>query len=231
MFDEKEIKKIITQSLAGTDEPETEGLSEAYVAAPKTYMQSSDLVSQKTKDTHLKLYQHEVARLNKVSAELDAADRVDVNSNGCDYRALKLDEVHNLNTVYLHELYFANCFDPHSELFMDTLAFMRLQRDFGSFELWQADFMACAQANREGWAVCGYNTFLKRFMNTFVDLHSGNVPMGFVPVIVVDVWSHAYFRDYLDDKKSYVIAMMKELNWEIIEERFRKVEKINEALR
>ena len=45
----------------------------------------------------------------------------------------------------------------------------------------------------------------------------------------MDMWSHAYFRDYLSDKKSYVTAMMRELNWEIIESRFNVVERLIEA--
>lgn len=230
MLDEKELKKIISDSMPKQGNEE-EQLDEAYVASPKTYMQTSELVSQKTKDTHIKLYHHEIARLNKVSAELDAADRVDVSSDGCEYRSLKIDETRNLNAVYLHELYFANCFDPHSELFFDTLAYMRLQRDWGTFEMWQADFMACAQSCGQGWAVCGYNTFLKRFVNMFVSNHSQDVMMGLIPVIVVDMFEHARFKDYLDDKKSYLIAQMKEFNWEIIEERFKKIEKVNEALK
>ena len=64
-------------------------------------------------------------------------------------------------------------------------------------------------------------------MNIVIDLHSLNVPIDCVPIVVVDCWEHSYYRDYLSDRKTYVYAMMKELNWNEIENRFRKAEKIS----
>jgi superoxide dismutase len=50
-------------------------------------------------------------------------------------------------------------------------------------------------------------------------------------VIVMDVWQHAYYKDYLRDVKTYTVAMMKELNWTVIEDRFKKAERISQAMR
>jgi Fe-Mn family superoxide dismutase len=114
---------------------------------------------------------------------------------------------------------------------MDSLAYMRLARDFGTFDDWQKDFIACCQASRCGWAMTYYNFYTKAFMNTFIDLHSENVPVFGYPVIVMDVWQHAYYRDYLKDVKTYVVAMMKQFNWRVIEKRFEKADNISKALR
>tara|TARA_Y100000034_G_C6546005_1_gene235732 strand:- start:137 stop:484 length:348 start_codon:yes stop_codon:yes gene_type:complete len=114
---------------------------------------------------------------------------------------------------------------------MDSLAYMRLARDFGSFDEWQKDFIACCNASRCGWAITYYNFYTKSLMNTFIDLHSENVPVFGYPVIVMDVWQHAYYKDYLKDVKTYVVAMMKQFNWKVIEKRFEKVDKISKALR
>jgi Fe-Mn family superoxide dismutase len=206
-------------------------VNEAYVAEPKTYGQVSELLSQRTKDAHIELYKGYVEDVNKISAELDTADRANSNAKHAQYRSLKLDETYNTNAVYLHELFFANCFDPHSEVYMDSLAYLRIQRDFGTFDDWQRDFMACAMACGEGWAVCGYNVFLKRIVNTVVSNHSQDVMIGLVPLIVVDMWSHGYYRDYMTDKKSYFVAMMRQLNWNVIEDRFKRVDAIAQALR
>ena len=67
-------------------------------------------------------------------------------------------------------------------------------------------------------------------MNCSVDLHSLNVPVGAYPVIVMDVWQHAYYRDYLKDVKSYVYGMMKQLNWNTIEKRVHKADEISKVL-
>lgn len=206
-------------------------LDESFVASPKPYKQVTEFISQKTKDAHIELYHGYIESANKVSGMLDSANTEDTDSRHSDFRSLKLDEAFNLNAVWLHELFFANCFDPQSEIYMDSIAFMRLQRDFGTFDAWQKDFIACAKSCGEGWAVCGYNMFLKRFVNTIISHHSGDVQVGLYPVIVLDAWSHSYFRDYLVDKSSYVTAMMRELNWVAIEERFNKVEKIAEVIK
>jgi len=67
---------------------------------------------------------------------------------------------------------------------------------------------------------------LKRYINVIVDLHTEGIPVGFVPIIVMDCWEHAYYRDYLTDRKTYIYGMMKELNWSVIDERIQKVERM-----
>lgn len=206
-------------------------LDESYVHEPKPFKQVTEFVSQKTKDSHVELYKNYVESLNKVSAELDTAPRNQSNPRHSEFRTLKIDETYNLNAAWFHELYFANCFDPHSEIVMDSIAYLKLQRDFGTFEDWQRDFMSCALSAGNGWAICGYNMFLKRYVNTFVSGHNENVFAGFYPLIVVDMWEHAYTRDYLTDKKSYLVSQMRELNWNVIEERFKKTEAIGAVLK
>lgn len=205
-----------------------EKLNESYVAMPKKYNLNTELLSTKAKTAHNELYNKYIDGLNRASAELDTADKKqDLRA----YHDTKRREIYNLNGVYLHELFFANISDVHSEITMDTLTFMRLERDFGTFDNWQYDFVANAMTPTNGWAVCAYSTFLQRYINFFVHNHDGYIPLGCYPVIVVDVWEHAYFRDYLTDRKAYVYAMMKELQWDVIEERFKRAEKIAEALR
>jgi Fe-Mn family superoxide dismutase len=211
--------------------PQQSVVNESFVAEPKPFKQVSELVSQKTKDSHVELYKRYVEAVNGVSARLDTADNEIANSMHSDYRSLKLDETFNLNAVWLHELYFANCFDPHSNVYMDSKAYMRLERDFGTFEDWQKDFMACAMSAGNGWAISGYHMFLKRYINVMISNHSQDVMVGFYPLIVIDMHEHAYHRDYLTDKKSYLIAQMRELNWNTIEERFLKAEALNEVLK
>ena len=206
-------------------------LDESYVAEPKPFKQVSELVSQKTKDSHVESYKKYVEALNGVSAELDTADRAAADSKHSEFRSLKLDETYNLNGVWLHELYFANCFDPHSEVYMDSKAYLRLERDFGTFEDWQKDFIACALSSGQGWAVCGYNMYLKRYINTMVSNNSQDVMVGLYPLVVVDMHEHAYFRDYMSDKKSYLVAQMREFNWNVVEERFLKAEALHEVLK
>jgi len=127
-------------------------------------------------------------------------------------------------------MYFENISDLNSTVSVDSLAYMRLARDFGTFDKWQEDFVACCLSARNGWGITFYNPQLRRYMNTVIDLHSSNVMIGLMPIIVMDCWEHSYYRDYLKDRKTYVYGMMKELNWSVIEDRVKKADKIAKIL-
>ena len=75
-----------------------------------------------------------------------------------------------------------------------------------------------------------YSIPLKRYMNVVVDGHTSGIPAATIPIICLNVAEHYYFRDYLANRKAYVYAMMKELNWEVIEKRVRKAEKIAKVM-
>ena len=222
MKDLKEVlKKNISQTIGGS-------LNEAYVTQEKKYELGTELLSEKTKKGHQEVLSAHVKTLNQVSAFLDTAELELADLNNSKLRSLKQDEVYNLNASFLHAFYFENISDPNSVINMDSMAYLRLERDFGSFENWQKDFIACALSSRSGWAITVYNFFLNRYMNVCVDLHSSHVPFASYPIVVLDCWEHAYYRDYLGNKKSYVYAMMKELKWSKIEERIKKVERMKQ---
>lgn len=223
-----DIKSIIRSSLKID---EKHAINESLVSQEKKFNLMTEFQSNATKLAHNKLYQNYIEAFNRVSAELDTADRQNANSNNSQYRSLKQDETYNMNAVYLHEMYFANISDIQSNIAMDSLAYMRISRDFGDFDKWQEDFIACCMSARCGWAITYYNLFTQTYMNTFIDLHSSQVPVGCIPIVVMDVWQHAYYRDYLSDVKTFTYAMMKELNWNIIESRVKKAEKIAQAMR
>jgi Fe-Mn family superoxide dismutase len=220
-----DLRKILRK---GLELDNLENINEAYSAQEKTYDLNTDLILAKTKDSHKQLYKGYIQNLNLASSKLDTADRKSA-SDTSDYRSTKLDEQYSMNAVYLHELYFANISDPYSEINVDSLSHMRLNRDFGTFDNWQMDFRACAMATRNGWAVCAYSTYLKKYVNMIIDGHDSHSLVGTYPIIVLDMWEHAR-RDYLEKKNEYIRAMMKELNWNVIEERVNRCELISQAL-
>lgn len=228
---EKEIIEVIRESLTlpKKQQEQVKPLNEAYVVSASKFDLNTEKLSEENKAAHQELMEGYAKALNEISAALDTANRDAVNPNNSSFRSLKVDETHNLNAVFLHAMFFENISDMRSTLSMDSLAYMRLERDFGSFDAWQRDFIACSLSSRNGWAVTVYNIFLKRYMNVVVDLHSTGIPFSSVPVIVLDCWEHSYYRDYLKDRRAYTFAMMKELKWSTIEERIRKVERMVEA--
>ncbi len=213
----KDLKKVIRDSLEGI-------LEESYVTQAKKFDLKTEGLSEKVKAARQKELEEFVDALNEVSAQLDTVDREAANDKKSKFRGLKIDEVHCMNAAFLRGLHLENISDLRSEITMDTLSFLRLERDFGGFDAWQKDFIACGMSSRDGYAVTGYSVFLKRYMNMVIDTESLNVPVGFLPVISLDVAEGAYYRDYLSDRKSYIVRMMRELDWETIEKRFKRIE-------
>jgi hypothetical protein len=133
----------------------------------------------------------------------------------------------NFNGVNLHELYFSNISDLNSQIRADSLPFIRLSKDFGTFEQWQLDFRSCGMVALEGWAVCYFDPYSKKYTNCVVEKHSENIPVMGIPVIVVDTFHHAWFKDYSGDKKGYLNGTLQELNWSVIEQRMMIAERAN----
>jgi len=235
MLSDAEIKRILSETLKQSEDQKTTSdertLEEAYTVEAKSSDLATERLSGSNKRAHKELHERYVDALNTISAKLDTVKRGESNSNHSEFRSLKIDEAYNHNGAYLHDLYFENISDMKSEITVDSLSFMRLERDFGNFDAWQRDFIACSMSSRCGWAVTGYSLYLDRYINSSVDLHATDVPIGFVPVIVMDTWQHAYYRDYLNDVKSYTVAMMKELNWSVIDRRFKKIDAMVQATR
>ena len=147
-------------------------------------------------------------------------------NNPLKFRSLKIDETYNINGAYLKALHFDNISDVNSLITLDSLMYLRLERDFGTFDVWQEDFIACALSCRGGWALTVYSIPLGRYMNVVVDNNVQGIPVATIPVISLCCSESSYFKDYLANRKAYVYAMMKELNWEVIEKRVKKTEKL-----
>lgn len=227
-----EIVEKAARTAAAKVAPQANGgqLDEAYVAQPKVYEQVTEFVSEETKQAHRKLYEELIASLNRVSLEIDAADRAGANDRSSKYRSLRFDEARLLNAVWLHELYFSNCFDPHSTVYMDSPSYLELQRQWGTFDAWQQHFIATAMAGGHGFVMTGLNTFLKQFTTTFVDDYSQSAQLGFIPVLAIDMHEHARM-DFGTDMRAYLIAMMREIRWTVVDERIQKAKLVVGALR
>ena len=139
----KELLESISKDLG------IEDLNEAYVVSDRKFDYRTDAVSNSTKQAHQKLLDNYVETLNRISAELDTANREESNPNESVYRSLKIDETYNLNAAFLHGMFFDNIAED-SRITADSLSFLRLERDFGTFNNWQRDFIATAMAARNG---------------------------------------------------------------------------------
>ena len=206
--------------------PKRKQLREAYVVQPEKFVLNTEKLSPKVKTARLKHFDQTVATLNKISAELEGANADNANKVGSAFRNQKIAEAYAINDAFLQGQFLKNISDLNSAITMDMLCYMRLTRDFGTFDAWQKDFIGCAKSSRDGYAVTAYSMYLNRYINLVVDTADTGVPFSAVPVIVLDVSEGVYYRDYVDNVEGYIKNMMREFNWGIIEKRFAKCERI-----
>jgi len=176
----------------------------------------NNVVSEKQFDTHIGLYKNAVDAANRVESTDSTPLQPGANAIDSSYRALKKAEVYAMNSVVLHEAYFRNMSNDGGTPGKSTLRL--LQEVFGTFEGWQADFTACALSSR-GWCVTMYNKRLHRTVNNLLDAHDDGIMALAFPLIVLDMYEHAYFIDDGADKAAYVKRFLSGIDWNIVEAR------------
>jgi superoxide dismutase, Fe-Mn family len=181
------------------------------------YTEEITVVNQQQFEAHLRLYEGYVTNINKIDTELQGkADRESSNTTFSYYRELKRGETFALNGVILHELYFENIGGVTQV--PDKMVKDRLDREFGSYKNWQEDFIATAKASR-GWAVLSFDQRSARYRNISLDAHDvGNIAYS-APVLILDMYEHAYFLQYADNKAAYINKFMENINWDVVGDR------------
>jgi len=176
----------------------------------------TDVVSEKQFETHLSLYQKSADAADNIQAALQPQLWPSANSLDSEYRALRKEQAYALNSVTLHEAYFRNITRNGGQPGESTLQL--LQAGFGSFESWRADFTACALSAR-GWCVTAYHQRTHETLNNLMDAHDAGPLVLAFPLIVLDMYEHAYFIDDGADKAAYIARFIDGIDWQIVEAR------------
>jgi Fe-Mn family superoxide dismutase len=156
-----------------------------------------------------------IAAIRGEFAKLDPAAAPGFLVNG-----LKREELIAWNSMILHEVYFAGLAGgvaPSRELSS------AIERDFGSQARWAAEFAAVGKAlgGGSGWVILAWSPHDKRLVNTWAADHTMNLAGG-VPLVVLDMYEHAYHMDYGARAAAYVDAVMKVLSFGHANEAFRR---------
>jgi Fe-Mn family superoxide dismutase len=184
-------------------------------------------ISDQTLEMHFKLYEGYVKETNKLNEAIDKFiqdGQVDQEEMPA-YSELTRRLGFEYNGMVLHEYYFDNLKtgggpgDPAR-----TAQFAKAaESSFGSYEVWKADFVGIGKMRGVGWAVCNQNPANGRLSNHWITLHeTGNIA-GFDPILVMDVWEHAYLLDYKPaERPKYIEAFFSNIDWTAVEKRLQK---------
>jgi Fe-Mn family superoxide dismutase len=186
----------------------------------------SDLkgISDHTLEIHFKLYEGYVKETNKLTekiSEFISDGNVDQEEMPA-YSELTRRLGFEYNGMVLHEYYFDNLKsggglgDPEKSSQFVKAA----ESTFGSYDIWKADFVGIGKMRGVGWAICNQNPANGRISNHWITLHeTGNVA-GFNPILVMDVWEHAFLLDYKPaERPKYIEAFFSNINWTEVEKR------------
>ena len=168
---------------------------------------------------HFTLYQGYVTNTNKV---LDSLAQLlkDGKTATPEFAELRRRLGWEFNGMRLHELYFENLGGKNAPDGAGKLA-KKLAQDFGGFESWQKDFQAVGAMRGIGWAVLDQDPETGRLINFWINEHDAGHPAGGRPILVMDVFEHAYIVDYGLKKADYIAAFFKTIDWTAVESRLK----------
>lgn len=120
----------------------------------------------------------------------------------------------------LHTLYWDNL-SPNSSKHPQGSICGAIDKDFSSFESFKAQFSKVAETvEGSGWAILGYNPMFKKLVILACEKHQNLTQWGIIPILVIDVWEHAYYLKYQNKRADYITAFWNIINWDVVEKRF-----------
>ncbi len=171
---------------------------------------------------HWQLYEGYVKQVNALDAELQFLRKQAMTGTPL-YADRRRRFGFECNGLVLHEYYFANLAAGVAPPTAASDLKKAIVGQFGTFEAFKEDFVAAAATRSVGWAILHLDPVTGVLNNHFVQLHEDGNVAGFAPLLVMDVWEHAYMADYgAGGCGAYIEAFWDNVNWHVVERRFQK---------
>jgi Fe-Mn family superoxide dismutase len=175
-------------------------------------------------NNHFTLYQGYVTNTNKLADALDAMLKEGKLATP-EYAELTRRFGWEFNGMRLHEYYFENMVKGGSKL--DTGASLSglVAKEFGTMENWEKDFKGTGSMRGIGWTVLYYDAISNHLFNVWINEHDMGHLAGCAPLLIMDVFEHAFITDYQLKRADYIEAFVKSINWKAVNDRFRTASK------
>ncbi len=189
-------------------------------AAPTTYspkdfnrLKGMPGFSNQALDLHFTLYQGYVKNTNELLENLSK-----IAANTPAYAEMKRRLGWEFDGMRLHELYFGNL-GGNGQMAPDSKIARLLSEQFGSVENWANDFKATGAMRGIGWVVLYEDPVTGRLINTWINEHDVGHLAGGKPLLIMDVFEHAFIPDYGLKKGEYIEAFFKNIDWKAVDSR------------
>ncbi len=187
---------------------------------PLKYESLEGISEKNLKEHHDVLYAGYVKKVDSIREDLKQASKEGVNATYSNWRELNIELTFALNGVKLHEDYFANL-GGDGEPVGDIQKF--IEQDWSSYDDYKADLAACGMAAR-GWVVTAYDLDDNRLYNFCCDAHNQGCIFNTIPLVVLDVYEHAYYMDYGTKRMDYIQAFLKNIDYDFVNARIAEYE-------
>jgi Fe-Mn family superoxide dismutase len=194
----------------------------AYMATDFSALIGMQGFSEALLKNHFSLYQGYVTNTNKLMDAL-AAMLKGGKTGTPEYAELKRRMGFEFDGMRLHEYYFGNL-GGKGVLDQGGKLGSKLNEDFGSYEEWQKDFKATGTMRGIGWVILYQDNVSGRLINQWINEHEIGHLVGCFPILVMDVFEHAFITDYELKRADYIEAFFKNINWEVVESRLKPPE-------
>ena len=181
-----------------------------------------DISNEQVQD-HWNLYKGYVMQVNTLHAELAQMSQ-DGHVGSLTFADRRRRFGFEYNGMVLHEYYFGNLIGGEHELRTTSDLYRTIVDSFGSYDAWKANFEAASKTRGIGWAILYADPMTGQLTNHFIAEHQNGNIAGFQPILVLDVWEHAYMVDHrAGGRGTYIAAFMKNIHWEQVEMRYADV--------
>ena len=165
---------------------------------------------------HWTLYEGYVKNLNLLNERAGALAKQ--GEFGPEFAEIKRRIGFEYDGMILHEHYFSILKSGQKPLEEASPLVRAMKTSFGGFDAWKAEFTAIGKMRGVGWAILYYDPRVGTLSNNWISMHEGGHPAGFVPLLVMDVWEHAYMVDWgAGGRGDYVTAFFKNIDWPKVE--------------
>jgi len=201
----------------GQKEKEVSGM--AYTAKDYKHLLGMPGFSEALLTNHFTLYQGYVSNTNKLLELL--GEMVKGGKIGTpEYAELKRRMGFEFDGMRLHEFYFDNL-GGDGKLDKSGKLYKKITEDFGSYESWEADFKGTGSMRGIGWAILYQDSVTGRLINQWINEHETGHLAGCQPILVMDVFEHAFMIDYGLKRADYIVAFFKNIKWSAAEARLK----------